>query len=263
MHNILITGGTRGIGLGLARAFLDLGCNVTICGRSQAAVDAACGALATSKESPQVFGAVCDVTNFEQVQRLWQAAGERFGTVDIWINNAGLSNPLQDFQLHSPAHTAAVVQTNLQGAMYGCQVALQGMQRQGHGFIYNMEGFGSNGQRMRGLTLYGCTKYALAYLTDSLVLENRGGKVKIGAIRPGMVVTDLLLKDRVDNPAQWARSRRIFNILADTVETVTPWIARQVLSNQRHGHRICWLTQRKILWRFLTASISGRKVAGL
>lgn len=263
MHNIVITGGTRGIGFGLAEAFLSLGCTVTISGRSKETVNQAIGALAKKHGADRVLGVISDVTEYNQVQVLWNTAHARFGRIHIWINNAGLSHPQLDFR-QLPAQTIAeVVRTNILGAMNGCRVALHGMLQQGQGFIYNMEGFGSNGRKLRGLALYGCSKYALAYLTDSLVMETRHTKVRMGAIRPGMVVTDLLTGDRTGDPKQWERSRHIFNILADTVETVTPWIAQKVLANERHGARIIWLTGRKAAWRFATARLRKRTVAGI
>jgi hypothetical protein len=73
-----------------------------------------------------------------------------------------------------------------------------------------------------------------------------------------MVVTDLLTNQYEDRPQDWEQAKRIFNILADRVETVTPWLAQRLLENNRTGARISWLTRRKIMWRFLTAPFSER-----
>jgi short-subunit dehydrogenase len=106
--------------------------------------------------------------------------------------------------------------------------------------------------------LYGSTKYSLSYLTDALVEETKDTPVLVGALRPGMVVTGLLTDQYEGRPEDWEKAKRIFNILADRVETVTPWLAEKVLKNQESGVRISWLTRRKIMWRFLTAPFSKR-----
>lgn len=258
MKNIVITGSTRGIGYGLAEAFLARGCAVAISGRTEAGVNRAVTALAARHDPNHIFGRACDVTRFEQVQGLWEAVQSKFGRIDIWINNAGLGNPQLDFWQHPPDRLANVVETNLLGAMYGSKVAISGLLAQDGGALYNMEGLGSNGRRVAGLTLYGTTKYGLHYLNEGLVEETRGTPVLVGALSPGMVVTDLLTGQYQDRPDDWERAKRIFNILADRVETVSPWLAGQVLANEKHGARITWLTRPKIMTRFLMAPFRKR-----
>lgn len=260
MKTIVITGSTRGIGFGLADAFLALGSNVVVSGRTRDAVDRAVAELASRHEAERILGQPCDVTDYPQVQGLWDGAAARFGAVDVWINNAGISHPTVDFWAHPPHRIRAVVDTNLLGAMYGASVALSGMREQGCGALYNMEGLGSSGPVIPGMTLYATTKSGLNYLTDSLAKEVHGTKLVVGALQPGMVVTDLLRGRSEERGSPDARAQRIFDILADRVETVTPWLARQVLANERNGARIRWLTQWKVLARFLSAPFHKRDV---
>ncbi|MFC1975693.1 SDR family oxidoreductase [Chloroflexota bacterium] len=272
MKTLIITGSTRGLGYGLADSFLTLGCRVAISGRTQggrtqggrtqSSVEQALTKLSSKHSPEQIFGHPCDVTQFEQVQALWDAVKAHFGQIDIWINNAGIAHPQLDFWEHPPERIKAVVETNVVGAMYGSKVALQGMLAQGFGSLYNMEGMGSDGRRVAGLTLYGSTKYGLRYLTDALVEETRGTAVLAGALRPGMVVTDLLTKQFEDRPEDWERAKRIFNILADHVDTVAPWLAQKVLANTKTGVRFAWLTRSKVMMRFLTASFRKRDLFG-
>ena len=193
MRIVVLTGGTRGIGYGLADRFLALGCGVVISGRSLASVEEAAARLASKHETARVLGQVCDVTQHEQVQALWDAAKAHFGRVDIWINNAGISHPQTDCWEQPPEQMKAVIETNLLGVLYGVRVALSGMLAQGHGCLYSMEGLGSDGRRVDGLTLYGTTKSAVSYLTDALVQETRGTPLIVGALSPGMVVTNFLI----------------------------------------------------------------------
>jgi NAD(P)-dependent dehydrogenase (short-subunit alcohol dehydrogenase family) len=260
VKSIVITGSTRGIGYGLADSFLALGCGVTVSGRVLANVERAVARLSSRHETESVFGHPCDVTRFEQVQALWDAARSRFGKIDIWINNAGIGHFQTDFWEHEPEQITAVVETNLVGAMYGARVALGGMLEQGFGSLYNMEGLGSDGRKVEGLTLYASTKAGLRYLTDALVQETQGTPLVVGALSPGMVVTDLLTQQYEERPEDWESAKRIFNILGDRVETVTPWLARKVLANDKTGVRIVWLTRRKSIGRFLTAPLRKRNL---
>jgi NAD(P)-dependent dehydrogenase (short-subunit alcohol dehydrogenase family) len=258
MKTIVITGSTRGIGYGLADAFLNLDCAVTLSGRTQDGVEQAFEGLAAKHGAERLLGHPCDVTDLEQVQALWDAAKSHWGQIDIWINNAGVAHPQMDFIDLPPERIQAVVETNIVGAMYGAKVALRGMLEQGFGALYNMEGLGSGGRRVEGLTLYGTTKHSLRYLTDALAQEIEGTPIQVGALRPGMVVTDMLTRQFEDQPEEWERAKRVFNILADRVETVTPWLAQKALSNDKNGVRITWLSRLKVLGRFLTAPVRRR-----
>jgi len=258
MKSIVITGSTRGIGYGLADSFLALDCGVTISGRALASVERAVAELSSRHKTNRILGHPCDVTHPEQVQALWDAATAHFGQVDIWINNAGIGHHQMDFWEHSPEQIKAVVDTNLVGAMHGARVALRGMLEQGFGSLYNMEGLGSDRHRVAGLTLYGSTKHGLRYLTDAWMQETRGTPVLVGALRPGMVVTDLLTQQYKDRPEDWESAKRVFNILADRVETVAPWLARKVLANDKTGVRIAWMSRSKSIARFLAAPFRKR-----
>ncbi|MBU0494640.1 MAG: SDR family oxidoreductase [Chloroflexi bacterium] len=257
MKTVVITGSTRGIGRGLADAFLARGCAVVVSGRTPEAVEQAVAALSTTHDATRVFGQPCNVTDPAEVQALWDVALTHLGQIDIWINNAGISGAAPGFQDLEPGQIRQVVDTNLVGVMYGARVALRGMQAQGWGSIYNMEGLGSDGSLQRGTALYGTTKRGVRYLTRALAQEVAGTPVLVGALSPGMVVTDFLV-GQTRSPEDWARVKRIFNILADRVETVTPWLAQQVLDNRRNGVTIAWLTRRKVIARFLTAPLRRR-----
>lgn len=258
MKTVVVTGSTRGIGLGLAGSFLALGCQVVVSGRTQAAVDQAVRQLAAKHPAERILGQACDMTVFEQVQALWDAAAARFGRVDIWINNAGLSNSMMPLWEVPPQRLHDVVHINVVGKMYGAKAAISGMLRQGGGHVYNMEGFGSDGGVRAGLTPYGLSKYAVRYLNKALLAETKGTSVKVSRISPGIVITDLLMDGYVGSKENAARAKRIFNILGDKVETVTPYLARKILENESSGAYIRWLTFPKIVFRFLTAGINKR-----
>jgi len=258
MQTIVVTGSTRGIGRGLAVEFLKRGHGVVVTGRTPASVDPAVADLAKLGE---VLGVPCEVSDPAAVQAVWDAAVERFGRVDVWINNAALAPDHALFADVPAAQLEATVSANLTGTMYGVQVALRGMLAQGGGKIYTFEGFGSDGMTNPGLTTYGATKCAVRYLTEALAKEYADTPVLIGALSPGMVPTDLLIySSRSEDPAQWAKSKRIMNTLGDKVETVTPWLAEQALANTRQGASIEWLTRGKAFIRFMLPKYKKRRI---
>jgi len=258
MQTIIITGSTRGIGFGLAQAFLARGCAVVISGRQPDAVEAACHTLAADYAPARVFGQACDVNDYAQVHALWEAAVTQFGAVDIWINNAGIGHPTMKLWELEPQQLSAVVTTNIIGTLYGSRVAIRGMLAQERGALYNMEGMGSDGRKHDGLALYGSTKYALHYLNESLIKEVQGTPLIVGLIRPGMVITDLITRQYEARPEEWARAKKIFNLIAERVETVTPWLADRILANRKNGALIQYNSRLKLLGRFLTAPFNQR-----
>ncbi|MFH1811526.1 MAG: SDR family oxidoreductase [Pseudomonadota bacterium] len=260
MKSVVVTGSTRGIGLGLARAFLDRGCAVTISGRGQDAVDRVVAELAAYATPDRVHGYPCDVSRVDQVQALWDAAASRWGRVDLWVNNAGVGVARAPIWEQPPELVHSVIATNVVGAIHGSSVAIRGMLGQGSGALYNMEGLGSDGRQVAGLAVYGSSKAALRYLDKALIAEVKATPVIVGIVSPGMVITDMILEPYRGKPAEWAQAKKIFNIIADRVETVCPWLVDRMLGNNRNGARFHWLTGGKAAWRFATAPLSRRNL---
>ncbi len=258
LKSIVITGSTRGIGLGLAREFLRLGCNVFVSGRKQEVVNNVIEDLAKLKGDHTVSGLACDVSDPTQVQALWDHAVQRFGRVDIWINNAGTSHMQAPAWQIPPATTRQVLHANVEGLVNGCCVAYTGMLKQGDGMIYNMLGLGSDGRKVAGLAIYGTSKAAVKYYTDALIEEARNSPVKICSLSPGMVLTDLLLKQKDRSEEEWQKLLKVYNLLADSVENVTHWMARQILANQKHGAEIRYFTFARLLSHFV-GSLTGKR----
>jgi NAD(P)-dependent dehydrogenase (short-subunit alcohol dehydrogenase family) len=258
--NIVITGSTKGIGLGMAREFLKRGHKVVISSRGQAAVDNTVGQLGQEFRAEMIAGQPCDVADFNQVQGLWDAGVAAFGSIDYWINNAGRDGIQKSFAEMPPEDYVMTVNTNLIGLMHCNRIAMAGMLRQGGGRIWNMEGFGSNGQTMAKYAPYGSTKYALRYFTKVMVKECKGTPVEMCYLSPGMVLTDMLASKEAQQSADWARKKGIYNILADTVETVTPWLVENMLASKGNGAAVRWLTTPKVIGRFLMSRFRKRDV---
>jgi len=258
MKTVVVTGSTRGIGRGLAENFLKRGCGVVVSGRNPEDVEALVAELAGDFDADRVTGVACDITDSESVQNLWDHAVARYGRVDVWINNAGVNHPRAPLRELSEADIRRVVDTNLTGTLLACGVAIAGMAGQGGGQIWNMEGFGSNGMAQAGMVTYGASKRAVNYLHKALRKDVEATGVHICTLSPGMVLTDMLIGEYDRSSPEWRRVKKVFNILADRVETVTPWLVDGVLKADRDGSRVEWLTGGKIALRFLTAPFRKR-----
>ena len=256
----VITGSTRGIGLGMARELLKHGQSVVVSGRSQAAVDEALSSLAPEISGEvRAIGVPCDVSDLSQVQALWDNSVSAFGRVDYWINNAGLIHEYKNIAELPADEFARIVQTNLIGVMHGTQVASAGLRGQdGGGWIYNMEGFGSDGMTRPGLTLYGTTKRATTYFTGCAVKELKDTPVKVGYLNPGIVMTDLGMGDTKALPKEERRKKKFLMLIGDTVEDVTSDLVTRILANTKHGKRIAWMTTWKLLGRVLLSPFVKR-----
>lgn len=258
MKNVVITGGTRGIGRGLAEEFLKRACSVAITGRSQGSVDAAVTALGEIPGGARVLGFVAELSDFASLQAVWDGAKQGFGSVDVWINNAGMSLPNKPLHEQAAGDLKSIADTNLTGMLYANKIAIGGMREQGAGQVWNMEGFGSDGRTQVGIASYGATKCAVNYLNKALKKEVEGSGVQVCALSPGIVVTDLLIGDYDRGSKEWERAKKIFNILGDKVETVTPFLADGILNCDGNGAKVAWLTTGKALKRFMTAGFNKR-----
>lgn len=257
----VITGSTRGIGLGLAREIVRRGGRAVLCGRGQSRVDDAVRSLvAEGLPADAITGTVCDVTDADSVQALWDHAVATFGRVDHWVNNAGLTTTPVPLHEVPADQIRNVIAANVTGLLYGCKVAANGMRSQSpaaddtRGWIWNVEGLGSKGEVQQGLATYGTSKAGVGYLMKGLRKDLDGTGVKVGAIRPGINITEHLLTDREAlSPERWEQTKKVMNILGDFPETTTPFLAEELLGATKDGTRIAWLPPTKIMWRFATS----------
>lgn len=254
---IVITGSTKGIGYGLAEEFLKRGQQVVVSGRNQERLDKAVATLVANYK--KVAGCLCDVTKYEDNEKLFAFAKEKFGRVDIWINNAGVAHPMTNVWELPLDVIQDSVNANVYGSIYGSRAAIKGMLEQGGGWIYNLEGFGSSGRTMAGLSVYGMTKAAAAYFGKSLAKEVANTSVKVATLQPGMVITDMIT-GQYKTPEELNKVKPIFNIIANRVSDVVPWLAEQMLTNEKNGAEIHFQPRWKLMLRFLTAPFVKRNV---
>ena len=253
---VVITGGTRGIGLGMAKEFLSRGHNVVITGTSGESV---ARGLKDIGENSNVIGVPCLVENTDSIEMVWDKAIERFSRVDVWINNAGAATSRNGLEELSYDEITRTIDTNLTGTILATRIVSSRMLKQGSGQIYMFEGFGSNGQLQKGISVYGSTKRALRYFTAAAANEFNDTPIVIGSISPGIVTTDLLLRSSKSSEKEWEKAKKVLNVLADRAEVVTPWLVDEVLKNNKNGAKIAWLTTIKVLGRLIFGRLFCKK----
>lgn len=203
---VVITGSSRGFGFSMAQEFQHAGAQVVISSRDAEAVRSAVAGLPVPAAA---LGLPCDVRELKQVEQLAAAALEKFGALDIWINNAGFAHAYVKMLDVEPAQWRASFETNFLGSYNGCRVALQNMLTRKSGQVINILGFGAD-RPSPNQSAYGSSKSALWQLTRTLALEYAGTGVAINAVMPGMIWTEMLTRaEGVDEPGlrrrmEWA-----------------------------------------------------------
>jgi len=181
---VVITGGTRGIGAGVAGAFLAAGADVLVCGRTVPAADAS---LPPAGGRRAVFRQA-DVRDPDQAAALIAAARDQLGRVDILICNAG-GSPEAPAATASPRFHARIIELNLIAPLHCAQAANAVMQDQPHGGSIVMIGSVSGTRPSPGTAAYGAAKAGLQHLVTSLAVE-WGPRVRLNSVVPGFVGTD-------------------------------------------------------------------------
>ncbi len=180
---MVITGGTRGIGAGIARAFLQAGSRVLVSGRTPPADPAA---LPAAGGRTAVF-CQADVREADQATRLVRTAADLFGEIDLVINNAG-GSPEAAAATASPRFHQKVIELNLLAPLHIAQAANAVMQAQDDGGSVIMIGSVSGSRPSPGTAAYGAAKAGLQHLVTSLAIE-WAPKVRLNTVVPGFVAT--------------------------------------------------------------------------
>ena len=185
--NAIVTGGTRGIGLAIAKGFLQSGANVTIASRKQESVDAG---LAELGDPDQLLGVAAHVGKAEDRERMIGAAEDRFGTVNVLVNNAGTNPYWGNIAQSEEWAWDKTLDTNLK-APYLLSVQLGNkMMESGGGSIINIASVAAL-QASTNQGIYSVTKCALVMLTKVFAKDMGPGGVRANAILPGLIKTQL------------------------------------------------------------------------
>ena len=141
MKTAVITGSTRGLGMEMAKRFRAAGWNLVINGVNPQRLEQAVEALRALPGAGAVEGCRGSVAEEQDLQALADFAKEKFSTVDVWINNAGVNQPMKPIWELSREEIDAILNIDLRGAVLGSRIAVRLMEQQPEGgFLYNLEG---------------------------------------------------------------------------------------------------------------------------
>ena len=186
----VITGGSRGIGSGIARALVAGGARVLITGRSASALDAAARGIRNenSAASDAIHVLRADVRRPEEATAAIDAAVSRFGGLDILVNNAGVGHFATVAEM-SVDDWQQILETNLSGAFYCSHAAIPHLKRRGGGWIINISSLAGNNP-FAGGAAYCASKAGLNAFSEALMQEVRYDNIRVSYIMPGSVATD-------------------------------------------------------------------------
>ena len=247
MKTIVITGSTRGLGLELAKCFRKKGWITVINGVNEQRLNDAAALLREIKSDAAVSTFCGNISDTPTIKGLIDHTVLEYGCIDIWVNNAGVNQPMKPLWELTETEIDALLNIDLKAAIMGSILAKRQMETQANGgYIYNVEGYGSNDAMMLGLNMYGTSKRALTHFTKRL--------------SPGIMITDFTVKalggkDDIQLPE---KTKKVYNILGDYPDTVAEFLSGQIIKTTKNDVHIEWLTGRKAAWRFMTAGFNKR-----
>jgi len=186
--NIIVTGGTTGIGRATAKILLGLGGNVMIFGRDKTHLDDAISELTTIEEG-NIYGTNADVTSKENVDEVFAEFDKTFGQIDILINNASL--PARSITKSEYPEWEYVLKVNILGYLHFSSEAIERMRKKGEGHIVNI-GSMSAKVKEEDADVYVATKSAIEGFSESLRKQVNKYGIKVSLIEPGSVGTDMV-----------------------------------------------------------------------
>lgn len=262
MKTVVITGSTRGLGFEMAKLFRQNGLNVVINGVNPSRMESAKAALEALPGEGKVYAFQGNVTDTASIQGLIDFAVESCGKIDIWINNAGVNQPMRPIWELTEEEIDSLIAVDLRGAVMGSKLAMEQLKKQGGGALYNLEGYGSNDAMMTGLNMYGTCKRAMTHFTVALAKESeeQNTGVIVGRLSPGIMITDFTVKalggkESIALPEQ---TKKVYNILGDYPDVVAAHLVKEMLKNTKNNVHIEWLTSGKAAWRFMTSPFNKR-----
>jgi chlorophyll(ide) b reductase len=271
---VVITGSAGGVGFAYAGEFLDRGYDVVLCDVKDCTTAAKAlsqrynnGNENSGRRTGTVYHTTCDVSSASDVEKLGQFAIQKVGTIQYWINNAGINGGRRELRDVPVSQVELVVKVNLIGILLCTKVAMDimGQQEGITGHIFNTVGSGVKGGGTPGYACYGATKRGLPQLTASLVKEidegiqgypkkQTPGRIMVHNLSPGMVFTRLLLDDSTPELRKFP-----FGVLAAQPEEVAADLVPKILTTTTNGSSVEFLTPDKILTKFFERFVLQKK----
>ncbi len=216
----VITGASRGLGAGLAERFLERGLKVAACARHRPALQGDTARLLTE---------AADVTDAIAMEQLCAAAVERFGRVDLWINNAGLLAPIGPLQDNDPKDFALHMQVNVVGVFNGSRAFIRHLhERGGDGVLLNISS-GAARNAYAGWSAYCAGKAAVDRMSEAIALEEAAHGLRVHAVAPGIIDTDMQSMIRDCTPEQFPRVQKFLDLKTKNTFSSPAFVADRLL----------------------------------
>ena len=200
---VIISGASRGIGLAIAQGFAQRGARVIMTGRHEDTLQRAATAI-TEAEYP-VMTRVCDVSRFEDLSRVVKDTIDRYGRIDTLVNVAGVNRRKPALEITEQDYDF-VMDINLKGAFLMSQAVGRQMLEQGAGCQINIASLNTD-RPLKNVTPYAMSKSAMGHMTRALALEWGPKGVRVNALAPGFILTDLTQQLWSDSKMQaWGRA---------------------------------------------------------
>lgn len=185
----IITGGTRGIGFEIVRTFLQNGAKVILFGSKKESVDNAINKLKTENNNYDTIGFYPTLSNETEIKEVFKTINNKYGKIDILINNAGLSSstPLNSY---TEEEVDNIINVNMKGVFICSKVAVPYMEEKG-GVIINISSMVSIYGQPSGV-MYPASKFFVNGLTKSLARELAPKNIRVNAVAPGITETDMV-----------------------------------------------------------------------
>jgi 3-oxoacyl-[acyl-carrier protein] reductase len=214
MKTAIITGGTKGIGYGIAEAMLLQGMNVTITGRKQETVDVAVSSLSKIGKG-QIMGVVSDVRNLEDEQQVVIKTIEKYGSLDVLIANAGVGHfaSIEDLTVEQWKQT---IDINLTGVFNSIKASIEAL-KASKGYFISIASLAGTNFFAKGAA-YNASKFGLVGMTQAIMLDLRQYGIKVTTIMPGSVSTYFNGNEPSDKDAWKIQPEDIGQIVIDLLK---------------------------------------------
>ena len=260
MKTIIITGSARGFGYSMAKYFYEKNNNIVLCDINEEELNKAKNSLSAIKSTGNIYSYIVDVTKEEDINNMINDLKDKVASIDILINNAGVNQPMKNVWELDSKVINRLIDIDLKGTILCSKILLPIFIKQGHGAIYNVEGYGSNDATMPGLSIYGTAKRGVTYFTEALAKEVKDSGILVGKITPGIMITNFIGTSLGDGEKIELdeKTKNIYNILGDRPETIAKYMVDKIESNTKNNVKFTWLTTRRATIRFIKA-LFGKK----
>lgn len=261
MKSVVITGAARGLGYCLAEEFVKNNYNVLISDVLEEELEKSRDNLSKLNEDVKVISIKCDVSLEEDLEKVMSYALEEFKTIDIWINNAGVNQPMVPVWELEKRVIDKLIDIDLKGTIMGTTIAIRQMKKQGFGQVYGVEGHGSNDAKIMGLSMYGTTKRALTYFLEATAKEIDDEKlnIQVGLLAPGIMITKFTNHALGNDKMELSdKTKKVYNILGDYPDVIAEFLVKRMINNTKNGARFSWLTKKRAFFRFMMAGFNKR-----